>query len=358
MFNDKIDLWLSKYQQYFFKYKNGFFWLSMLSNSPMVIIESFRKMPFIKKTRDKNQFIVNNVFIQGIMSYQEIENDLWIFVADVTYKKNVCYRLIYDKTLLKDYYFLSLNCIINETKSQVINDKVKLEKVNWTFFKPGMSSIIANFKDANVLNISIYFTENWLSKNLLNDKNFIESGLSQFIQSNLDYILWNSRKTNFNQEFKNAKEILDNSDIHGNINLLKLKLQIFGLISEFIQLYKIDKLNENYVRISDEEKFKIQQIEKYLLENLTKPFVGIDDLCKKFNSSPTKLKINFKQITGTPIYQYFQQNQMQLAKHLIENEHLQIKEVANILGYESPSKFSAAFQKKTGNLPSKIQNRR
>lgn len=89
--------------------------------------------------------------------------------------------------------------------------------------------------------------------------------------------------------------------------------------------------------------------------NLSEPFVGIDTLAEKFNISTSKLKTDFKSVYGASILQYNIDKKMQLAMQLILNTDMQIKLVAHEVGYESHSKFSAAFKKKYEKLPSDIR---
>ena len=68
----------------------------------------------------------------------------------------------------------------------------------------------------------------------------------------------------------------------------------------------------------------------------------------------TRLKDEFKQLFGKPVYQYFQAQRMMLARTLLTDNQILIKEIAFKLGYESQSKFSAAFKKHHGILPSEL----
>ncbi|OOV20778.1 hypothetical protein BXU10_08645 [Flavobacterium sp. LM4] len=70
--------------------------------------------------------------------------------------------------------------------------------------------------------------------------------------------------------------------------------------------------------------------------------------------SPSKLKMDFKSVYGTSILQYNIEKKMELALQLLLNTNMQIKYIAQEVGYESHSKFSAAFKKKYGKLPSEL----
>lgn len=65
--------------------------------------------------------------------------------------------------------------------------------------------------------------------------------------------------------------------------------------------------------------------------------------------------MDFKLVYGTSILQYNIDKKMQLAMQLIINTNMQIKHIAQEVGYESSSKFSACFKKKFKKLPSEFR---
>ena len=89
-------------------------------------------------------------------------------------------------------------------------------------------------------------------------------------------------------------------------------------------------------------------------ENLQSKFMGIDELSDIFRISPTKMKHDFKIIFGQSIFSYFQSKQIELAKEVLAKGNYPINEIATVFGYSNASKFSSAFKKKTGFLPSEI----
>lgn len=106
--------------------------------------------------------------------------------------------------------------------------------------------------------------------------------------------------------------------------------------------------------LNNTDKQLIQQVQSYLQQNLLTEFEGLEKISDRFGISVTKLKNNFKLMYGKPIYQYFSELQMKEAMRLIRKEKLLIKEVASKFGYESQGRFSEAFKKVNGVLPSEV----
>jgi AraC-like DNA-binding protein len=61
------------------------------------------------------------------------------------------------------------------------------------------------------------------------------------------------------------------------------------------------------------------EIRENLITNLETGCPTIQSLSEKFRIGPTKLKTKFKIVFGKPIFQYFQQERMELAKRMIES---------------------------------------
>ncbi len=81
-------------------------------------------------------------------------------------------------------------------------------------------------------------------------------------------------------------------------------------------------------------------------------FPGIETIATEIGMSATKLKANFKQYYGQTMFDYYNTKQLNFAKQLLEQHANSIKEIAHMLGYVNASKFSSAFKKHFGMLPS------
>jgi AraC-like DNA-binding protein len=93
------------------------------------------------------------------------------------------------------------------------------------------------------------------------------------------------------------------------------------------------------------------RIRKRLVECLERNYPTIESLSDEFGISPTKLKTNFKILFGKPVFQYFQEERMELARKLIESGTFQISDVGFRIGYSNLSKFTSAYKKQFGFNP-------
>ena len=90
-----------------------------------------------------------------------------------------------------------------------------------------------------------------------------------------------------------------------------------------------------------------------LLENIGNP-ITIKELSRKVAINECYLKKGFKEIFGTTIFDFYQQQRMEHAKYLLYEKNLSVTDVSDLLGYSPISHFSAAFKKHTGLKPCEL----
>ena len=87
----------------------------------------------------------------------------------------------------------------------------------------------------------------------------------------------------------------------------------------------------------------IKMVHDYMKENLAMRFT-IDELARKYAMNSTTLKTVFKDVYGTSIAAHIKEHRMEKAAELLIKSDKTINEIASEVGYESQSKFSAAFK--------------
>lgn len=111
-----------------------------------------------------------------------------------------------------------------------------------------------------------------------------------------------------------------------------------------LQLYYFDPTKEKLKRAYSRQQVDIvKQIKKQLTENLKQRFT-IEELGRQYCISPTSLKSNFKGVYGISIAAYMKNYRIQQSMVLLCQTQKSIAEIAMEIGYESQSKFGAAFK--------------
>ena len=94
----------------------------------------------------------------------------------------------------------------------------------------------------------------------------------------------------------------------------------------------------------------VQQVHQYLVEHLDSR-VTQAELAQRYHISLTSLKGAFKQVYGLPINTYLRRCRVQHAEQLLFTTDLSILEIAQRVGYDSPSRFAAMFKREKGITP-------
>lgn len=136
----------------------------------------------------------------------------------------------------------------------------------------------------------------------------------------------------------------------GKAKMMFFRSQINTLIAHFFgQLSLLSDEN-----IPAEEREKLQQARDILITNLEHP-PSLSELSREIGLNTFKLKKNFKELFGVPVFKYLQNERLTTANELIRTKKMTIQEAAWHVGYDSLGSFSNAFAKKFGFRPSEIK---
>ena len=96
---------------------------------------------------------------------------------------------------------------------------------------------------------------------------------------------------------------------------------------------------------------KVKAIQALLTQDLTKKYT-LEELSEQFDIALTPMKTCFKSVYGSPIFTYMRNYRMNVAASLLRSDKsLKVAEIAGLVGYDSPSKFAAAFHQVMGKTP-------
>lgn len=140
----------------------------------------------------------------------------------------------------------------------------------------------------------------------------------------------------------------------GGIKLLYLQakcVELLSLQAEAFEQHTFHKSKSSLISSRDHD--CIIYAREYLLENLANP-PSLTELAAIAGTNTFKLKSGFRELFQTSVFGYLNQVKLNQAKELLQ-AGLQIKDVANQLGYSSVQHFSTAFRKKFNLPPGKLK---
>ena len=100
----------------------------------------------------------------------------------------------------------------------------------------------------------------------------------------------------------------------------------------------------------------VKAIRAFLTEHLEQRFT-LENLSKEFRIPLTTLKACFKTVYGSPVNTYMRNYRMdRAASYLRQEPNISVMEIAGRVGYDSSSKFAAAFKAVKGKTPLEYRN--
>jgi AraC-like DNA-binding protein len=135
------------------------------------------------------------------------------------------------------------------------------------------------------------------------------------------------------------------------------KAIIVRLISDFLE----KALNQQTDSLQSKDDFyaeKLMEVENILYSYLQKDLPKLNVIARQVALSESTLKRHFKEAFGKNVYGYYLEKKMELARHLLSENGLTVRQVALNLGYENVSNFIEIFRKNCGCSPGSIKKNR
>lgn len=151
-------------------------------------------------------------------------------------------------------------------------------------------------------------------------------------------------------DMKSAVAKIFSCTYSGATRLMFLKSQITELLAHFI-----GNCNEASTQtVGDHEREKLYHAKAILADNIAAP-PSLKELSRMIGLNSYKLKKNFKELFGVPVFKYLQGERLIKAHNMLRDSEVTVQEASWAVGYESVSSFSNAFTKKFGFRPSDVK---
>ncbi|WP_166922366.1 helix-turn-helix transcriptional regulator [Flavobacterium poyangense] len=347
------DNWPKHIQKYLFLLKDSFFEFPYLSNSPQMMLESIIKLPVTNHAASKQYIDLNTPLYKAIMRYRKIEEGFWILGTEMEVRENIVAKSTYDRNQPSDYYLLTFS--VFKYKFPFKDSKeITLLSTCWTFSKPNTEVATYFYKGTNGNFFSFAISKEWAERNFTS-KNFPQrKAIMKFLNGQKGSYTWLDIAPKAHDLGKTIRNILK-MDREEPSDCLMLKKESMKLMAEFFaNSFEDNRILDN-ISLSNLDYYNVAKAEKMILHNLHLPFIGIEAIAKEVNTSPTKLKANFKAVFGFSMLQYHKEKNMLLAMQLMKKSNIHIQIIANVTGYDSAGRFASSFKKRFGKLPSEVR---
>lgn len=343
--------WESYVKKNLFSFKDDFYELPYLSNSPEIQIKSFVNPSEITYKPLEPIAISDSSYYKGEIQYAELDKGLWIMSTQVHVKKNIIAKALSNSNENSDAYYLTISCFEYTFPTPAVNYPAKILSKCWTFHKPRTEVNSYFYKNTEGHFLTIAFTKKWMEAAFSKKETIENKEILKFIDSKTGFLNWINTTPELESKATEIAAIFKEKDYLA-IDINKLKDTVSKYTFLFFKMAFREKRIQNYKRLKNSDYGLIAKAEKIVLEGLSFPFVGIETLAKKTGFSPTKLKTTFKSVFGMSVLQYHKEKNLQLAHELLCKTEIQIKLIANLTGGLDSSKFSEAYKLKYRKKPS------
>ncbi|MEO1029980.1 helix-turn-helix domain-containing protein [Winogradskyella sp.] len=151
-------------------------------------------------------------------------------------------------------------------------------------------------------------------------------------------------------EMQRIVDSIFNIKYEGKARMMFFRSQITALLSHFFGQLAMHKTKT----FKTQDRKRLDEVKTILAGNLDNP-PSLSELSKIIGLNTTKLKKEFKEVFGVPVFKYLQNQRLSTAHEMISNQKATVQEAAWHVGYDSLSSFSNAFAKKFGYRPSQIR---
>jgi AraC-like DNA-binding protein len=205
-------------------------------------------------------------------------------------------------------------------------------------------------KGSSTNTVSIQLTRDWMAKYLKMET--YDLLLNEYLSLKTASLLFEPLDGEYQMILDEIAEMNEDHPAHKAM----INNKVMYLVERFFtNLYEKRNQLKYHIKASNDDIYKIRQVEASITRDLTEPCPSITELSKMASMSPSKFKQLFKDIYGRPVYQHFQHNRMLKARNMLLSNNFSIKEVGLSLGYANLSNFSTAFRKEFSILPSQLR---
>lgn len=256
-----LKKWFNKFERYKVTYKNGSYHLANLFQSPQTVIASFDSMPFCKHYPERKCQISETIFIKSTMYYFNPEEELWVLVSNLQFKKNVMMKNLYDKDLPLEYHFINIHIKDKSIVNKSLVNGLTLKNRTWSMFKAGEAVNEYHFKNSIENNITIFFTTKWLEKQIIKNPKYKTDRLKDFFDSSNSYLILDEEDSIYDNIFEHVMNLVEGNKNDARIN--ELKDQTYLVLSKFINKLNSEIISENHFGLNDKDRKNIQRAEAF-----------------------------------------------------------------------------------------------
>ncbi len=310
--------------------------------TPDVLFKNLAKKT--NSTVEENTLIFNSNFADGKIHSDKLQNGFYIIKSNFTLKQDL--SIIREQNLEGEYYLIKFQVDDTSSIEHSIDGHIEelgiSKKYGIVFSSPNTTTMVLFKKDIPVNFFAILLSKEWIRDNILCDNR--EGFWQQTLNSKESVYVYKPIDQRF---IANIEAIYAGGELIGHLHALNL---VVSMLSEFF----MEPEQKVVINKQAAQEFDLSAFidAKENLEYHWQEAPHIEEICEDTGLTESQFKRTFKKIFGYGPYKHYLNYRMQRAKELLLTGRYTISEVSFMLGYENLKKFSKAFKKSLGMLPS------
>ncbi|MBB5638121.1 AraC-like DNA-binding protein [Pedobacter cryoconitis] len=293
---------------------------------------------------DGNHIIVPGEERPGTRYVLRVNDNISVFVIDVSYTEDVVYRL---RNTRDDFVGIYFN--LTEGDAVHVYDNVTRLVGRWAsnlaVFDADLKGDYFVKRGSTTFKMAVF-----VKKTALKDYFSKEEHYAQVLDAVFDpaqnTIVKYDRMSNHAWWLMNE---LKNTTATGLLYEVMVRGTVYGILSDYLD----QTMNQEIIleKVVQEDIVSIIGSQYHLIEHITEPFPGISTLAAAALMSETKYKKLFKKITGTTPNAFFLTNKLSFAKEKIATGNFTVGEIADQFNFTDASHLIEQFKTAYGITP-------
>ncbi len=300
--------------------------------------------------------------------FKEIEQNIQTDFADIKYNEilldqaTIILRsdtitaplyldLKYDDAYIKVHFEIEGNHCYSSNIDEGFSINLNKNQFNF-FYLPKVDGTLSFF-ETQKKSVEIVVSEAYLRSTFKTGFDSISGSLGEALKNKKPFKLFDKSPSIPSELLLIVNDIV-NCSFRNEIKSIYLESKVKEIFSYLFSQLSAKKVRTPNKNLSHQEREQILKIEQLLRDSVQKPHT-IKELASLAGMNETKLKRNFKMITGKPIFSYLTDMRMELAKNLLIDQAKNVSEVAYAVGYKNPQHFTSAFKRKFNYVPSDLR---
>ncbi len=259
--------------------------------------------------------------------------------------------LKYDNAYIKVHFEIEGDHFFKSNTEEDFTININKNQFNF-FYLPKVDGTLS-FYENQKKSVEIVVSEDYLRNTFKTGFDSISGSLGESIKNKEPFKLFDKSPSIPSELLLIVNDIV-NCSFRKEIKSIYLESKVKEIFSYLFSQISDKNAHKPNIKLSKSEHEQILRIEQLLKEKLQKPHT-IKELASLFGMNETKLKRNFKIITGKPIFSYLTDIRMEIAKNLLIDKAKNVSEVAYAVGYKNPQHFTSAFKRKFNYVPSDLR---